>query len=234
MTETEKTKAEMLEELEALRARVTELERSDAKLKQTERDLRAELKRKETDFEIELKQTETQFETKLEETETELLYDATYELSSGVYSHAHLLDHLQIAVRSAQHHDWPLSVCLCRLEGIDSVEQKKGSEAAEEILVGFGGLVRDKLRVDDFAGRYAEKNELCIVFPHTSAAGAAAAAGRIREEFEEQVRELPITTNFGIAELTSRDMRSVDVLGFADQALRQAEEGGRHVAIHTP
>jgi len=157
--------------------------------------------------------------------ERRALRDATHDETTGLYSHAHLLHHLSLAVRSARRYEYALSVCLCRLAGLQAVYETQGTEVAEAVLAEFGELVGETLRGDDIAGR-SGKDEFCVVFSHTVAREAAMAVERILDEFELVATDLPIAPVFGIAQLEPGKMHERELLSLAEQAMKEAETGG--------
>ena len=66
------------------------------------------------------------------------------------------------------------------------------------------------------------KNEFCIVFPHTMAPDAATAVHRVSRRLAGMVNGLPVRAAFGIADLKSGVMTGVELIELAEQALRKA------------
>ncbi len=162
------------------------------------------------------------------------LRDATHDEVTGLYSHPHLLEHLSLAVRSARRYEHALSVCVCRLSGLDAVHQSQGADVAEQVLAEFGRLVSDTFRGDDIAGRCG-RDEFCVIFSHTVSSEAAMAAERIVDRLELVATDLPIVPAFGIAQLEPDAMDEPDLLALAEEAMQEAEQvGGGAIVIGSP
>jgi diguanylate cyclase (GGDEF)-like protein len=162
------------------------------------------------------------------------LHDATHDLITGLYNHAHVIEHLALAIRSAKRYHYPLSICVVRMDGLSAVYDTQGTDVAEELLCEFGRLVIDELRGDDIGGRYGQEG-FCIVFPHTMPANAALGMERVRRAFNKLVADLPIQVAFGVAGLVSGDMQPADLLADAEKAVTQARaSGGDRIVVHVP
>lgn len=162
------------------------------------------------------------------------LHDATHDLITGLYNHAHVIEHLALAMRSAKRYHYPLSICVVRMDGLSTVYDTQGTDVAEELLCEFGRLIIDELRGDDIGGRYGQEG-FCIVFPHTMPANAALGMERVRRAFNKLVTDLPIQVAFGVAGLTSGDTQPADLLADAGKAVAEARDsGGDRIVVHVP
>jgi len=201
MEDAEKSRAQLVAELAALRARVAELENAEAKRRRA------------------LNQS---------------TWTASHDRATGLFDRAHFLDRLMLAVRSAQRHEYPVSVCMCAFDSIDSVRAEMGAGVSEELLAEFGELIIDELRGEDIAGRYAH-NEFCMVFPYTQAADSTVPVERLRARLAKMVNGLAITVSCGIADLSSGGETGRDLLALAEKAMRSAQEaGGNRIVVYKP
>jgi diguanylate cyclase (GGDEF)-like protein len=161
-------------------------------------------------------------------------WDASHDELTGLFDRAHFLERLTPIVRSGQRYKYPVSLCMCSLDSLESLREAKGRQVADELIGEFAELVMDELRGEDIAGRYDE-NQFCVVFPHTMAVDAATAVARVCKRLEKMVSGLPITATFGIAQLAPEDMADRQLVALAERTLRRAREaGGARVLIHEP
>ena len=86
--------------------------------------------------------------------EEKLRRDATYDALTGVFNRRHLLELLESAVESARRYRRPLSVCLCDIDLFKPINDAHGHHVGDEVLVAFGGILRESFRTVDLAGRY--------------------------------------------------------------------------------
>jgi diguanylate cyclase (GGDEF)-like protein len=96
----------------------------------------------------------------------------------------------------------------------------------------FGAIVRDALRGVDIAGRWGG-DEFLVIFPHTTASGAAVPVERLRHgirraEFANpEGKRFLVTCSFGVAEYRPGNATAADLLEAADRSLYRAKRAGR-------
>jgi len=173
-------------------------------------------------------------------TEERLLYEATHDALTGLFSRRYFMERLGGAIRSAKRYRYALSLCVCDLDNFKTVNDVYGHVAGDKVLARFGELIANELRADDIAGRYGG-DEFWIILPHTSAEEAGISVQRIGDGLERMVfraetgEAFAVTATFGLSELTSRDTTEHDLLVAADQALYQGKEaGGNRFVIKRP
>ncbi len=128
--------------------------------------------------------------------------------------------------------DLDLSVVMLDLDHFKRLNDERGHQAGDEILVFVGELLRQCLRSDDIAVRYGG-DEFVLILPGVSAEDAAALTKRLTALFTQRVKVMfdgqttPGMTA-GIASLlNNRSQTPHGLLAAADQALYQAKKSGR-------
>jgi len=121
------------------------------------------------------------------------------------------------------------------LDHFKSVNDDHGHEIGDQVLKGFGSLVRDHIRGDDLFFRYGgEEFLLCIA--NVSENTVARVAERLRKASAGKAYKvknggaLSVTASFGIAELTAHAELS-DAINAADSAMYAAKKAGRNKVV---
>lgn len=126
-------------------------------------------------------------------------------------------------------------IIMIDLDHFKSVNDDHGHEVGDQVLKGFGSLVRDHIREDDLFFRYGgEEFLLCVsgVRENTVARVAErlrmASAGKAYKV--KKGGELSVTASFGIADLTAHEELS-DAVNAADAAMYAAKRAGRNRVV---
>ena len=164
--------------------------------------------------------------------EEKLRRDATYDELTGVFNRRHLLELLEPTLEAARRYRQSLSICLCDIDRFKSINDQHGHHVGDEVLIAFGGILRDSVRAVDLVGRYGG-DEFLLAFPNTLAADAAVSLERVRERFADMRRgrddgQVCCSASFGLADYGPEvaDMKSL--IARADRALYQAKAQGRN------
>lgn len=169
--------------------------------------------------------------TERKRAEDQLLYEATHDSLTGVFSRRYLMEQLRGAVESAKRYGYPLTLCLCDVDGFKAVNDVHGHAVGDEVLAKFGRLIRSETRSVDMPGRYGG-DEFCIVLPQTAVGEAKECIERLRARLEKEVYRgeggttFSVTGTFGLAGLDAERTTDKDLLASADQALYQAKGAG--------
>lgn len=164
-----------------------------------------------------------------------LRQQAMVDALTGVFNRRFVMQQLQSQVAQAQRYNRPLSFCLCDIDHFKSVNDNFGHRAGDEALKLFASVMRDRVRRADVVGRFGG-DELCILFPETSAVDALVAVESIRNTLATTpVRVLGVDTclitgSFGIAELRGDPREASVLVSHADDALYAAKTAGRNRA----
>ncbi len=173
--------------------------------------------------------------TDRKEAETRLRRAAEIDPLTGVQNRGHFMERLKAEALSAQRYGYPLTMCICDLDGFKFVNDTYGHASGDQLLAAFGGILREAIRDQDVAGRYGG-DEFCLFFPHTQASRAAWGVERIRSLLERMTftthkgEEFRATATFGLADLPE-DGDEAALLAAADDALYRAKRAGRNRVV---
>ncbi len=137
-----------------------------------------------------------------------------------------------VMVKSARELAEPLTVCVCDLDRFKLVNDTWGHAAGDDVLAAFGGILREHLRKTDLLARVGG-DEFVLALPGTSAADAAEAMDRIREQLSERQfltteGVFHVSSSFGVAELKQGHADGNALLAEADRSLYEAKDTGRN------
>ena len=128
----------------------------------------------------------------------------------------------------------PLSVLMCDLDYLRSINNGYGHQAGDTVLQGVAHIIRTSVRDQDVAARFGGE-EFVIVLPSADSADALAVAERVRKRLEEHEFHIghadgPIraTLSAGIATLPNHATTGPELLREADLAAYLAKDLGRN------
>ena len=153
---------------------------------------------------------------------------------TNIYNRRYIMQQIASQTAVARRYGRPLAFCLCDIDHFKRVNDDYGHRIGDEALRRVASVLRTRLRRSDVVGRFGG-DELCIVFPETSAADAAIAAEAVRVEVAESSLRIPdtdrvvrITASLGIAEIGDGMHDSASLVCRADEALYRSKERGRN------
>ena len=146
---------------------------------------------------------------------------------TGLPNHRAFRERLTEEVARAQRHDRPLTVGLIDVDGFRALNDRAGLDAADQVLVEIGSLLRGALREEDVLARMGA-NAYGVIFVESDRHQALLRADRARRAVSEAPlrHRLRATVSVGLCDLeaaTSGD----EALRRADAALFWAKEHGR-------
>ncbi len=174
--------------------------------------------------------------SELEQRERELLMAAQRDALTNLGNRGFLDSFLARCFDEACTTKQPLSIVMIDLDRFKSVNDTRGHQTGDAVIVATAGLLAAGIRPLDLAGRYGGE-EFMLVLPATDAAGARAAAERIRAKLADLEIATPtgpirVTASFGCATLDGpavlRRVTIPDLVAVADRALYQAKRDGRN------
>ena len=158
---------------------------------------------------------------------------ATRDALTQVSNRAEFDRALQSSVESHLERRLPCSLIICDLDHFKRINDTFGHQAGDEVLVGFGALLRRHCRAGDLVARYGGE-EFVMLCPDCDNATATRRAEEIRVELTElpmmAIGGKSVTSSFGVTELQSGDSPET-MLRRADRALYQAKENGRNTVV---
>lgn len=104
---------------------------------------------------------------------------------TGLFGRRQTMIELERAIARAERHSQPLSILLCRIDGLSKLNDMYGLQATDSILAAFAREVGELLREQDLAGRWSGTHFLFIL-PSTDFQTAESLAIRFGEHFRNQ------------------------------------------------
>lgn len=156
---------------------------------------------------------------------------------TGLYNERFVLLRLEQEFSRALRHRTPLSLVLFQIDGLDSLDERRGRAFADGLILEVSHLLRAQVRKEDAYGRLGRKS-FAVVLPGIRPRGAAVFANKLRGEAEHGLvpeGEPALKLSAGIASyLRARQglADSGDLLRAAQGALAEADQrGGNRVYI---
>jgi diguanylate cyclase (GGDEF)-like protein len=152
---------------------------------------------------------------------------------TGVWNKRYFRRQLPQEIERARTFGVPLSLLLFDIDDFKQINDSLGHVIGDVVLSELCGAVRESLRPTDAVVRFGG-DEFALILPHTDLAGAKAVAERVLS----RVRALAIPTDdeaavqcsisIGIAEFSSEDATSADLVRRADGRLYEAKRQGKN------
>ncbi|HET6284278.1 MAG TPA: GGDEF domain-containing protein [Polyangia bacterium] len=129
----------------------------------------------------------------------------------------------------------PLSLLLCEIDDFAMVNATFGTPGSDRALIAVGGLLSERLRYRDLAGRLAG-DRFGIILTDTHAAGAAVVAERMRRKVEDGYHDIgagdPIRLTLSVGCVTLDEALAfpsvTELVRAMARALEQAQRAGRN------
>ena len=153
--------------------------------------------------------------------------EAATDALTGLPNHRAFRERLAEEVARAQRHDRPLTVALIDVDGFRELNDRAGLDAADEVLVEIGGLLRGAMREEDILARMGA-DEYGVIFVESDRHQALMRADRARRAMAEAPlrHRLRATVSIGLCDLEAASSAD-EALRRADAALYWAKEHGR-------
>jgi two-component system cell cycle response regulator len=159
---------------------------------------------------------------------------------TGLYNRRHFGKLLEQLFAEAQRYDTDLSCVMIDLDGYKQLNDSRGHQVGDQLLVSAGKVITANLRKMDVAARYGG-DEFVILLPHADTPEAAGVAQRIRDDYYQASAALLSTESgvrmsVGIGSLrANRPAHADQLVTLADKALYRAKETGRNrIAVAEP
>ena len=168
-----------------------------------------------------------------------LQYEATHDVMTGAWSRWIVLERLGQHIGLALRYGQPMAFCICDLDHFKRVNDMYGHQAGDRVLVRFVEILKESVRDTEVVGRYGGE-EFAVVFPNTTAEGAAQSMERALEllrgeSFDAGAGQVfHVTATFGVsAARPGCDLKQV--VAWADTALYEGKGSGRgRVIVGSP
>jgi diguanylate cyclase (GGDEF)-like protein len=149
---------------------------------------------------------------------------------TGLSTHSRIVEQLESAIRRAERHGDRLAVAMLDIDGFKRINDSYGHLAGDQVLKALAYLLRQRLRLSDFIGRFGG-DEYLVVLPDTDGAAAQRTMDDIRENFASVEHDtgdtiFGVTLSAGVAEYPDA-ATSHQLISAADKALYRAKRAGR-------
>jgi diguanylate cyclase (GGDEF)-like protein len=132
---------------------------------------------------------------------------------TGLRNRQRFFEDLRREVAAARRYESPLSLVVLDVDGLRTVNETRGYDAGDRLLLTLGELLLTRLRVTDIAARIGD-DDFAVILPRTPGVGAESLAGRIAETLGDWV-------DIGIAALDATVTSGSDLLERADRDLAE-------------
>ena len=105
---------------------------------------------------------------------------------TGLRNRQRFFEDLRREFAAARRYDSPVALILLDVHGLRSVNETRGFDAGDRLLLALAELLMTRLRVTDIAARIGD-DDFAVILPRTSQEGAERLAGRIAEALGDWV-----------------------------------------------
>ena len=130
---------------------------------------------------------------------------------TGLRNRQRFFEDLRREVAAARRYESPLSLLVLDVDGLRMVNETRGYDAGDRLLLTLGELLLTRLRVTDIAARIGD-DDFAVILPRTPATGAESLAVRIADTLGDWV-------DIGIAGLDAAVTSGSELLERADRNL---------------
>src|SRR5262249_2972514 len=131
---------------------------------------------------------------------------------TGLRNRHRFFEDVKRELAAARRYDSPLSLLVLDVAGLRSVNETRGYDAGDRLLLTIGELLLTRLRITDIASRIGD-DDFAVILPRTPRNGAEAVADRISDTLGDWV-------DIGVAVLDGRIPSGSELL---DRAHRDLE-----------
>jgi len=146
---------------------------------------------------------------------------------TGLFNRRHFDESLKQEVNRHSRYGSMFSLVYLDLDGFKAYNDSFGHLAGDKILTQTGRLIKSTIRSVDLAFRYGG-DEFAVILPHSTADDAVAAAERLRNQIngEMKISQAGITASLGLATWPGDGLTTDDIVNAADKALYYAKRTG--------
>lgn len=155
---------------------------------------------------------------------------------SGLLTRRALVTNFERAQAAATRAGSPLSIILLDLDRFKAINDTFGHSAGDQVIAGFGNLLRRRFRVEDIRGRWGGE-EFLVVIPGQDGMFAERAARTILREFSELCfesedgRKFSATFTAGVAAGPEDGSSMAALVRRADERLYAGKQQGRNQVV---
>jgi diguanylate cyclase (GGDEF)-like protein len=155
---------------------------------------------------------------------------ATHDSLTNALTRRHLTEVCQQELQRCQRHGRVMSVLLIDLDHFKAINDNRGHQTGDQVLVQFVDAVQTLLRSADVIGRLGGE-EFVVVLPETSMDVARVVAERIRTKVDEMTDPASFTVSIGVTTNLPIGDTVEALLARADAAMYQAKKMGRNQVV---
>jgi diguanylate cyclase (GGDEF)-like protein len=155
---------------------------------------------------------------------------ATHDSLTNALTRRHLTDICQQELQRCQRHGRVLSVLLIDLDHFKAINDSRGHQTGDQVLVQFVEAVHTLLRSADVVGRLGGE-EFVVLLPETSMDVAKVVAERIRTKVGEMSEPAAFTVSIGVTTNLPIGDTVEALLARADAAMYLAKKMGRNQVV---
>jgi diguanylate cyclase (GGDEF)-like protein len=132
---------------------------------------------------------------------------------TGLRNRHRFFEDLKREVAAARRYDSPLALLAIDVDGLRGVNETRGYEAGDRLLLTIGELLLTRLRITDIAARIGD-DDFAVILPRTLGNGAEAVADRISDtlggwvDIGVAVLDGTVTSGAELLERAHRDLES--------------------------
>lgn len=157
---------------------------------------------------------------------------------TGIYNYRYLEECLEMEIHRADRYGTAFTLFMLDLDHFKRFNDSYGHQVGDEVLKLFAETVRSTLRESDILFRYGGE-EFTVLLPDTRKARALVPAENIRRVIEQLdlERAIPgvvgerLTCSIGVASYPEDARTRASLIGFSDDALYRAKNGGRNRVV---
>ncbi len=159
---------------------------------------------------------------------------------TGLWNRRYFDEQLDMELERANRYNLLLTLALGDLDKFKTVNDTYGHLIGDSVLIGFSEVVKQGLRMSDFAARYGGE-EFCILMPNADIMSASFAICRLANDFRNRAFRsdkgdiFNVSVSFGLIQFDPQYDTTEKFIEAADKALYHAKENGRDkVVYHGP
>ncbi|MDP2366753.1 GGDEF domain-containing protein [Rhodoferax sp.] len=157
----------------------------------------------------------------------ELEHLATHDSLTNATTRRHLNDSCEQELERCRRHGRSTALLLMDLDHFKAINDTRGHQAGDQVLIRFVDIVNGLLRRGDELGRFGGE-EFVALLPETALPDALMVAERIRAACEADTVQLGCTVSIGVSSYQTSADTTDSLLARADAAMYRAKAAGRN------
>ena len=136
---------------------------------------------------------------------------------TGLGNYGYLVTSVTKEIEKSKRYDLPMTLIFLDLDNFKRINDTKGHEVGNMILIKVSEIIKEKIRSSDYAFRYGG-DEFIILLPLTDKLTSREVAERIRLEIEKtEVSGVKLSASFGVASYPEDGFTCFDLIGKSDK-----------------